>query len=102
MPKTAKDPFFGTNNEPLSAPRNAAAVVPSDTADLANVTSKLIVTTGAGATGIAVIMANGSDQQAVTIPLAASQTYILEMQVRRIMSTGTVLGTGGGVVALWS
>ncbi|MET4483028.1 hypothetical protein [Bradyrhizobium sp. F1.13.3] len=102
MSKTAIDPFFGTNNEPISAPRKGAVVTPSDSADLPFVTSKLIVTLGAGGTGIVVIFANGSDQQPVTIPLTAGQTYILEMQVRRVLATGTVLGTSGGVVALWS
>jgi hypothetical protein len=101
MPKTAKDPFFGTTVEPISAARQGAAVTPSDTTDLAQVTSSLIVTVGTGGTGIAVIFANGSDQQAVTIPLAPG-SYQLSAQVRRVMATGTALGTGGGVVALWS
>jgi len=48
-----------------------------------------------------VIFADGSDQEAVTIPLTVG-TYVLEMQVRRVMATGTALGSGGGVVALWS
>jgi hypothetical protein len=101
MPKTAVDPFFGTSTEPLFAARNAKAVSPSDTTDLARVTSALIVTIGTGGTGIAVIMANGSDQEPVTIPLAVG-TYQINAQVRRVMATGTALGTGGGVVALWS
>lgn len=101
MPKTALDPFFGTNVEPLFAARNAVAVTPNDTADLARVTSGLIVTIGSGGTGVSVIFAGDGDQQAVTIPLAAG-TYQLTIQVRRVMSTGTTLGTGGAVVALWS
>ena len=101
MPKTAIDPFFGTNAEPISAARNGAAVTPSDTADLARVTSGMIVTIGSGGTGIAVIYANGGDQQPVTIPLAPG-SYQFSMQVRRVMATGTSLGTGGAVVALWS
>jgi hypothetical protein len=101
MPKTARDPFFATTNEPITAARTAAAVTPSDTADLAQVTSSLIVTIGTGGTGIAVIFANGADSQAVTIPLAPG-SYQLNAQVRRVMATGTALGTGGGVVALWS
>jgi hypothetical protein len=99
--KTATDPFFGTTIEPIFAARKAKVVAPSDTADLTNVTSALIVTIGTGGTGIAVIFANGSDQEAVTIPLAVG-TYQFNMQVRRVMSTGTVLGTGGSVIALWT
>jgi hypothetical protein len=101
MPKTAIDPFFATNIEPISAARNGAAVTPSDTADLARVTSSLIVTIGTGGSGITVIYANGSDQQPVTIPLGVG-SYQLSMQVRRVMATNTSLGTGGGVTALWS
>lgn len=100
--RTAIDPFFGTNNEPISAARNGAVVTPSDVNDLKFVTSSLIVNVGSGGTGISVIYANGSDQEAVTIPLSPGYTYQLNMQVRRVMSTGTVLGTGGGVVAQWS
>ena len=102
MSKTATDPFFATNAEPVTAGRKGAVVTPSDTADLPYVTSSLIVTTGAGATGIAVIFADGTDQQPVTIPLAPSNTIQLNMQVRRVMATNTALGTGGGVVACWS
>jgi hypothetical protein len=101
VPKTAADPLFATNIEPVTAARNGAAVAPSDITDLGYVTSSLIVTIGAGGTGIAVIFANGSDQQSVTIPLAVG-SYQLNMQVRRVMATGTVLGTGGSVTALWS
>lgn len=100
--RTAVDPFFATNREPLAAARHGLAVTPSDTTDLPNVTSSLIVTIGAGGTGIAVIYANSlTDVETVTIPLAVG-TYQLSMQVRRIMATGTVLGTGGAVTALWS
>jgi len=99
--KTAKDPFFGTNAEPISAARNGVAVTPSDTADLANVTSSLIVTIGSGGTGITVIFSNQQTDVPVSIPLAPG-TYQISMQVRRIMSTGTDLGTGGAVTALWS
>ena len=101
MPKTAIDPFFATNTEPISAARRGAVVAPSDTNDLANVTSSLLVTIGTGGSSLAVIYANGGDNQPVTIPLGPG-TYQLNMQVRRVMATGTALGTGGGVVALWS
>ena len=101
MPKTAVDPFFATNQEPISAARNGGVVTPSDTTDLAYVTSSLIVTIGSGGSGIAVIYANGTDQQSVTISLAPG-SYQFQMQVRRVMATGTSLGSGGGVVAQWS
>ncbi len=101
MPKTARDPFFGTTTEPLTAARSGVAVTPSDTNDLAQVTSSLIVTIGSGGSAVAVIYANGSDQQPVVIPLAPG-SYQINAQIRRVMQTGTVLGTGGGVVAQWS
>ena len=102
MAKTAVDPFFGTNIEPVTAGRRGAAVTPSDTQDLGQVTSSLIVTIGSGGTGITVIYAGAlTDTEFVTIPLSVG-TYQLNMQVRRVMATGTALGTGGGVVAQWS
>jgi len=101
MPKTALDPFFATNAEPLTAARKGAAVTPSDTQDLPYVTSALIVTIGTNGTGIAVLMADAPDTAPITIPLVPG-TYKLEIQVRRVMANGTALGTGGGVVALWS
>jgi hypothetical protein len=60
----------------------------------------LIVAVGSGGTGIAVVFANGSDQQPVTIALTPG-TCQLSVQVRRVMATSTNLGTGGGVTALW-
>jgi hypothetical protein len=102
MPKTATDPFFATNIEPIEAARRGLAVTPSDTADLPSVTSSLIVTIGAGGTGITVIYAaSATDVETVTIPLSVG-TYQINAQVRRIMATNTALGTGGGVVAQWS
>jgi hypothetical protein len=95
MPKTASDPYFGL----ATGGRNFAAVTPSDTADLAVVSTWLIVTIGSGGTGIAVLSPNAPDTAPVTIPLAVG-TYKLPLQVRRVMATGTSLGTGGGVVAL--
>lgn len=97
MSKTAQDPYFGL----ATGGRSIAAVTPSDTTDLATVSTLLIVTIGSGGTGIAVIPANAQTDIAVTIPLAVG-TYKLPIQVRRVMATGTSLGTGGGVTALWS
>jgi hypothetical protein len=102
MPKTASDPFFGTTIEPIEAGRRGLAVTPSDTTDLPNVTSTLIVFIGTGGTGITVLFANSAtDVETVLITLGPG-TYQLNMQVRRVMATGTVLGTGGAVTALWS
>lgn len=99
MAKTAIDP--GTT-EPISAARRGAVVTPNDVSDLVRTTSSLIVTIGSGGTGITVLFANSlTDVETVTIPLAPG-TYQLSMQVRRVLATGTALGTGGGVVALWS
>src|SRR5262245_39972441 len=94
--KTATDPFFGTNNEPIQAGRNAAAVTPSDTADLVHVTSAIYV----GAAGnLTVVMANErSDASTVTFAAVPVGT-VLQLQVRRIMLTGT---TANNIVAIWS
>ena len=102
MPKTASDPFLATTNGPITAARKAAVVTPNNTTDLGNVSSSLIVTIGTGGTGITVLFANSqTDTETVFIALGVG-TYQLNMQVRRIMSTGTSLGTNGGVTALWS
>jgi hypothetical protein len=101
MPKTATDPFVATNVEPVSAGRHAIAVTPNDAGDLSHVTSSLIVTVGSGGSGIAVIFADDLDNAPVAIPLAVG-SYQLSIQVRRVMATGTALGTGGAVIALWS
>ena len=95
--KTATDPYFGL----ATGGRSFATITPSDNTDLPVVSTSLIVTIGSGGTGIAAIPANAPDTGAVTIPLAAG-TYRLPIQVRRVMATGTNLGTGGGVTALWS
>jgi hypothetical protein len=102
MPKTAADPFAATNREPIVAARKAAVVTPNNTNDLGNVSSSLIVTIGTGGTGITVIFANSqTDTETVFIALGVG-TYQLNLQVRRVMATGTALGTGGAVTALWS
>jgi hypothetical protein len=102
MSKTAIDPFFATNVEPIEAARRGAAVTPSDVNDLSNVTSTLIVAIGTGGTGITVLFANSlTDVETVLITLTPG-TYQLNLQVRRVMVTGTNLGTGGAVTALWS
>lgn len=97
MTGKALDPYFGLS----TGGRSLAAVTPSDTSDLPVVSTSLIVTIGSGGTGITVIAANAPDTAPVNVPLAVG-THKLPLQVRRIMATGTALGTGGGVVALWS
>jgi hypothetical protein len=101
MPKTAFDPFFATSTEPVTAARKGIVVTPNDDDDLQQVTSSLIVTCGADGDSVAMIFANDADSQPVTIPLTPG-TYQLFVQVRRVMATGTSLGTGGGVAALCS
>ena len=101
MPKTAIDPFFATNAEPVSAGRHALAItgpVSSYTGDLPHVTSSLIVTCGATAGSIGVIMANDPDNAVVTIPIAASTTIQIPMQARAIAQ----VSSGITVTALWS
>ena len=96
MPKSAADPFFGTTTEPMSAGRHA--LVPSLGVDLPTVSSSLIIAcTTAG--NVVVIMANDLDTMTTTIPIAPG-TVQIQIQVRQIVSFS--LGTGGGVVALWS
>lgn len=97
MPKTALDPFFATNAEPLSSARKGAVVTPDPLNDLSNVTSSLLVTAAAAGT-LTVIMANDTDQQTVIIPVAIG-TWKLEIQVRRVTATSLAAGS---IVAFWS
>lgn len=97
MPKTALDPFFATNNEPISAGRRAQ-VIPagSYSTDLPTVTSSLIISSTA-AGSLSVIMANDQDGQVTTFPIPAGLSQI-SIQVRQIVT----VPTGATVVALWS
>jgi hypothetical protein len=95
MGKTAHDPFFGTNNEPVTAARHAEAVTPSDTADLSKVTSAIYV----GVAGdVALILANDPDVAPVIFKAVPAGT-LLQVQARRVMATNT---TATNIVALWS
>ncbi|MCP3397813.1 MULTISPECIES: hypothetical protein [unclassified Bradyrhizobium] len=98
MTKTARDPLFATQRAPMSSGRHAKAITPDPNNDLSDVTSSLIVTIGAGGTGVTVIFADDPDQAPVSIPLAVG-VFQLQMQVRRV--TAATLGTGGGIVATW-
>jgi hypothetical protein len=102
MSATALDPLQGTSTEPLAAARMGQTVTPSDTVDLPHVTSSLIVAIGTGGTAVAVLFANMPLDSAPVVITLTPGTYQLNLQVRRVMATGTALGTGGAVTALWS
>ncbi|MBR0934851.1 hypothetical protein [Bradyrhizobium jicamae] len=97
MPKTAVDPFFSTNAEPVTAGRHSM-VVSASAADLPHVTSSLIVNCGATAGSITVLMPDDLDTNGVVVPIAANSTTQLQLQVRAV----TAIGTGIGVCAMWS
>jgi hypothetical protein len=97
MPKTASDPFFATNNEPISAGRKAQVFAAgSYNTDLPTVSSSLIISSTA-AGNLSVIMSNDGDNQITTFPIPAGLFHI-SIQVRQITS----VPTGATVVALWS
>ena len=97
MPKTAIDPFFATNNEPISAGRKAQAFAAgSYNTDLPTVSSSLIISSTA-AVNLVVIMANDLDGQTTTIPVPVGWAQI-QIQIRQIVT----VPTGCTVVALWS
>lgn len=84
--------LFPKHPDDKAAPSsNAAAVTPSDSADLTYVTRELFV---GGAGNVAVIMAGG---QTVTLTgvLAGS---VLPIRVSRVKNTGT---TAANITALW-
>lgn len=87
----AVDPFANTLGAPRHGYTNAAAVTPSDTVDLADVTQALYV---GGAGNVAVIMQGG---QTVTFTGLTVGT-ILEVRVSRVKATST---TATALVALW-
>jgi hypothetical protein len=97
MPKTASDPFFATNNEPISAGRKAQ-VFPAGTynTDLPTVSSSLIISSTA-AGNLSVLMANDADGQTTTFPIVAGMSQIA-IQVRQIVT----VPTGATITALWS
>jgi hypothetical protein len=97
MPKTASDPFFATNNEPISAGRKAMVFAAgSNSSDLPTVSSSLIISSTA-AGNLSVIMSNDQDGQITTFPIPAG-LFQISIQVRQITS----VPTGATVVALWS
>ena len=97
MAKTASDPFFATNNEPISAGRRSQVFAAgSYSTDLPTVSSSLIISSTA-AGNLSVIMANDQDSQVTTFPIPAGMSQI-SIQVRQIVT----VPTGATVVALWS
>lgn len=87
----AIDDFASFAPSPQGPARHAAAVVKSDTVDLANVTKGVWV----GGTGdMVVIMANGTTVTITGIPAGS----LLPICVSRIKSTGT---TATNMLALW-
>jgi hypothetical protein len=97
MPKTAVDPFFATNNEPVAAGRKATVLAAgSYSADLAQTSSSLIISaTAAGS--LSVIMADDPDTKVTTFPVPVGMSQI-QIQVRRVVT----VPTSCTVVALWS
>jgi hypothetical protein len=101
MPKTAVDPFFATNNEPVSAGRKAVVIsgeVDTYTGDLAHVTSSIIVTCDGTPGTIGVIFVDDPDSKITTIPVPANTTIQIPMQVRGIAQ----ISSGITIIALWS
>jgi hypothetical protein len=90
----AKDTFPATNFPPNGwqpnwPARNAAQITPSDTADLANVTTGIYVGTG----GQIVAIVNG-----VTRTYANVVAGLLPIRASRVLATGT---TASQLVAQW-
>lgn len=88
---TAEDGYYGPSEQSAPA-RNAAAVTPSDTVDLAELTRGLYV----GGTGdVTVNMADtGSAVKFAAVPAGT----LLPIRASRVKSTGT---TATDIVAVW-
>jgi hypothetical protein len=86
----AIDDYSSYTTPPAGPCRNAAAVTPSDTVDLADVSRYLVVTVAGNVT---VITQAG---QTVAIPAAAGMP--LPVAASRVKATGT---TATGIVAIW-
>jgi hypothetical protein len=94
--KTAIDPFFASNIEPISAGRHAQVFAAgSYNSDLPTVSSSLIISsTTAG--NLSLILANDPDTAVTTFPIVAGLNQV-SIQVRRIVT----VPTGATVTALW-
>lgn len=87
----AADPYADRLDAPQGPARHAAAVVKSDTVDLATVTKGVWV---GGAGNMVVIMADGTQVTITGIPAGC----LLPICVSRILSTNT---TATNMLALW-
>lgn len=87
----AIDPFATNISAPRHGYTNAAAITPSDTVDLTNVTQAIYV----GGTGALVVIMQGG--QTVTLSAVPVGT-VLEVRVSRVKATGT---TATLLTALW-
>jgi len=74
-----------------SPAKNAAAVTPNDSADLANVAVALFV---GGAGDVSVDTVGGQESVVFTLPAGS----VLPVRVKRVNNTGT---TATNIVALW-
>lgn len=83
------DPYANIGSDITGPARNAAAVVPSDSADLPNACKRLWVGTGGAVTLVTV----GDDS--VTYTAVPSGTY-LQVRAARVQATGT---TASNIVA---
>ena len=83
------DPYANVGSDVLGPARNAAAVVPSDSADLPNASKRLWVGTG----GAVALVTVGGDT--VTYTAVPNGTY-LQVRAARVKSTGT---TASNIVA---
>ncbi|WP_199772189.1 spike base protein, RCAP_Rcc01079 family [Agrobacterium tumefaciens] len=86
----ASDPYLKDITQ-VGPARYAAAVVPSDTNELATVPRAICV----GADGNVVVVMSGNSQE-VTVAMVAGVLYPLA--VKQIKATGT---TATGIVAVW-
>lgn len=85
------DTWQATPNVEWGPAANAAAVTPSDSVDLATVSTALL----ASGAGVVSCDLQGSGTS-VLIPIGAG--VVLPVRVRRVRATGT---TATGIVALW-
>jgi hypothetical protein len=86
MPYTpSSDPFATNSSSPTTPARRAAAVTPSDSADLA-IYAKALWIGGAGS--VAIIPVGNADGDSVVIA-GCPAGALLPIQVRRVLTTGT-------------
>lgn len=84
---------------PSDPPAHAAAVTPSDSADLPHVTTRLWLGTLAAGATLAVLMVGGEQVTFTFGNAAALNGQVLEIRAVRVLATGTAGITN--IVALW-